>query len=154
MSSVSLVKAESFCLTFGAVFRFSPHAHWVLDMWRIVILMRQLGYPKFQLMQKKVVWLADGILFFSSSSSLVFGHWFCTLLWFARNPLRVFKPAQSSWTRTNPYPYLWRQVGVCTGKGTGNPGKPQGYPWQSLDTVTSYLIPYVYPLNLHKISIG
>jgi len=142
MSSVSLVKAELFCLTFRAVFQFSSHTHWcvlengaILNMWRIVILKWQLGYPKFQLMQKKVVWLADGILFFSSSSSLVFGHWFSTLLWFAQNPLWVFKPTQSSWTRTNPYPYPWRQVGVCAGKGTGNPGKPQGYLWQSLITV-------------------
>ena len=33
-------------------------------------------------------------------------------------------------TRGNPYP-CWR-VRVCPGKGTGSPGIPQGYPWQSL----------------------
>src|ERR1700684_4117706 len=47
------------------------------------------------------------------------------------NPHLPVKPKQTlTLTRQNPYP--WERVRVCTGKGTGSPGKPQGYPRQSL----------------------
>ena len=45
-------------------------------------------------------------------------HW-CGTYWKTRDPYPL-----------NPYPRV--QVRVSWGTGTGSPGKPQGYPWQSL----------------------
>ena len=138
------VKAAFSFPTSATAFLFSPHVQQcvlvsgaVLDMLRMVIL-RQYNLHKIVCTK----YVLCGFVFWNSHVGCM--HW---LLWHMRTPIRVcwlIKPGirysnprlpvnpELTLTLTCQDPYPWERVRVCPGKGTGSPGKPQGYPRQSL----------------------
>ena len=83
---------------------------------------------------------------------MVFRIWTCAWVFLPVYPLQP-----STGTHQKLYPNVWVQV--SWGRGTGSPGKPQGYPCQSLFQIRQYdiiatcafhLYPYLTPHMLHK----
>ena len=91
------------------------------------LLLRQVGQP---IHQSNTIVTKPGVFFMSSLICMS-----------QLNIPFLLVPAKPT-TPTCQNPYPWEQVYILGGMGTGSPGNPQGYPWQSLIMDTIYYSQY------------